>query len=458
MAAIVLGCGPGGTHVPFRVVTLGDDPFFATTATAIAVTVERDGVRDDASTTRFSPRERALTMPPMPFGSGYALIVETELTGLVLARGRSFPFAVTAAGADHTPDVSLGVLGRYGATASGDPTDAYVVATASDSGALLASPRGLTRFVAHGSDARPLLATRVDWPAERVGGDFAPLGDAMLVVGGVAPGASLVSAEGAVLGELPATAISVRQGVALVALDASTVIAIGGARADGTLAPDVTRIEWDGAMLGASALAPLPSPRSGAQALLLSAHAEAGIEARVLVHDGTTAVGPAGDVVLLDPAGHAAPSATVLGIPLSGAAACALDTGLVLVAGGRDTSGVSGQVSILVVQPDAIAPIPTVSVLSPAPPRGLFRPRERAVAIAIASGLALVLGGLDGAGQPVAESEIAEVHFDSLPGSVVLTSSVPTPGRVTAATRMRDHTVLVSSDGSLFSYFPPRGE
>lgn len=455
LAAMALGCGPSGPRVPFRVITLGDDPFFATTATAIAVTVEHDGVRDPSTSTRFSPSERTLTLPPMTYGSGYAILVETELSGLVLARGRSFPFAVNSGGADRAPDVSLGVLGRYGAAVTGDTSDPYELATPSEDGALLASRLGLTRFVAHGSDGRPTLLPRSAWPPSRLGGSFVPLADAMLVVGGAETGASLVAADGTVLAEVAPTALAARDGSTLVAIDAASAIVIGGARPDGSPVTDVVRIMWDGSALTTTRLAPLPAGRTNARAVLLAAHVGAAIAARVLVYDGTSALGPASDVLVVDPAGLAAPSATSLAIPLANAAACALDTGLVLLAGGRDAMGVTGQVSILVVSPDQIPP---VAALTPAPPHGLFRPREHAVALGLGSGIALVIGGVDDAGLPVPESEIAEVHLDSLPGSVVLTGSVPTPGLATTATRLRDHTVLVSSDGSLSIYFPPRGE
>lgn len=455
--ALACACQPGGPEVPFRVVTLGDDPFFATTATAISVTAERDGVLDPTTRTLFAPDARVLTMPPLPFDTGYALVVETELSGLVLARGRSFPFDVDVHGASRVPDVSLGVLGRYGLAASGDASDPISLVVATDEGAALASATGVSRFVAHGADARPTTSARIAWPPSRAGARFAALGGAVLAVGGTQAGASLVGGDGAVLAELPASAVAAQRGVALVPIDEAHVLAIGGARDDGTLLSDVVRIAWDGTSLTATALDALPDARRDARAIALPANTSSGVATRVLVYDGTVAAGAADDVVLLDPDGHAAPSATVLTLPTRGAAACTLDTGLVLLAGGRDASGVSGALSILVVQPDAAPPAPTVSVLSPSPPP-LFRAREQALALMLGSGLALIVGGVDDTAQPVAESEIAEVHFDSLPGTVVLTGSLPVAGPQSAAARLRDHTVLVASGGSVFVYFPPRGE
>lgn len=452
-----IACASDAPRVPFRVVVLGDDPFFGTTATAIAVTVERNGVRDASTTTRFSPTDRTLVLPPLPYATDYSIVVETELFGLPVGRGRSFPFAVTRTGADHVPDVSLGVLGRFASVAAGDASDPFVTIVPSSDGALLASAQGLSRFVAHGADARPQLLPRVAWPASRVGGVFAALGGAMLVVGGTAPGASLVDASGQVLAELGETELPIQSGVALTVIDAQTVLAIGGAHHDGTMVADVCRLTWNGTHLTATTLAPLPAPRSLARALRLDARTSAGVvEPRVLVYNGETTTGHATDVVLVDPAGHAAARAVVLPGPVTHAAGCALDTGLVLLAGGRDatTSVVTGQVTILVIQPDATTPI---APLSPPPPL-LFRPRESAVALSLLPGIALVVGGTDDAGATIADAEIAEFRIDALPGSIVLTSSTPTAGNITAAARLLDHTVLVSMDGSLALYFSPRGE
>lgn len=446
-------CAPSGPRVPFRVITLGDDPFFGSTATAIAVTVEQHGVRDTSTTTRFAPSERALTLDPFPFGTDYALVVETELSGLVLARGRSYPFAVTPAGADRSPDVSLGVLGRFGLAAIGDASDPFLFVAPTDEGALLASAAGLTRFVAHGAHARPTLAPRTAWPGARVGGAFVALGGGVLAIGGAAPGASLVSADGTLLGELSAAELPVASGAALVALDAATVLAIGGLMPDGTRADEIRRIAWDGTTLRAARLTPLPRPRSGARAILLSARDGASLVPRVLVLDGTTATGSADDVVLVDPSDRVAPRAVTLTDPLVGAAACALDTGLVLLAGGHAAAGLaSGRVTILVVQLDQT---PVISALSP-PPRGLFHAREGAVAVAFGVGLVLVVGGVDSMGA-VAEAEIAAVSLDSLPGNVVLTGSLASAA-APAAARLSDHTVLVSTGSSVSLYFPPRGE
>lgn len=455
LAVSLLACS-SETPVPFRVVVLGDDPFFGGTATAIVVTVEHDGVRDATSVTRFMPHETSLRMRTMPFGTGLDLVVETELSGLVLARGRSFPFDVGPQGASRMPDVSLGVLGRFAAVGTGDASDPFALVAPDADGAILASTLGIARFVAHAAaDGRPMLTPRVLWPATRVGGSLAAMDGGVLVVGGANAGASLVDADGSVRAELDASALPVVRGVALVSIDAATVLAIGGVQPDDALVDDVTRISWDGARLTAEPLAPLPALRSHARATAFVARRGAALEPRVLVVDGQTPVGHANDLVLIDPSDVDPPrSVTLAGLTVR-AALCPIDTGLVLLAGGLDGTGApTGQLTLLVVQPDQAAD--PIAALSPAPPP-LFHARESAVAVPLGSGLALIVGGRDASGLPMTDAEIAEIRRDALPGSVVLTGSIPTGGNITAAAALADHTFLVSSDGALSIYFSPRG-
>jgi len=455
VAGLASACAPNGARVPFRVVTLGDDPFFGSTATAIAVTVEQHGVRNLASTTRFAPTDRTLTLPPFPFGSDYSIVVETELSGFVLARGRSFPFSVTERGADRMPDVSLGVLGRFGTALHGDASDPFVFVTASDDGAVLASPLGVSRFIAHGSDGRPRLTSRAPWPSTRVGGTFSSLGAGLLAVGGASAGATLVDADGGLLAQLDARDVRVSAGVALVPLDAASVLAIGGAMPDGTQVDDVVRIAWDGSALSATRLTPLPAARADARAVLVTVRDGSSLVPRVMVLGGQGTLGPLGDALLVDPADRIGPISVPLASPFTHAAVHAIDTGLVLVVGGRDAAGmVTGAVTILVVQPNQS---PVITALSPAPPP-LFRARVDAAAVELGTGLALVVGGVDASGAAVREAEIVEVSLDFITGNVVLTGSVPTATIPTAATRLSDHTILVAEGADLSLYFSPRVE
>lgn len=447
----VSACAPAGTRVPFAVVSLGDDPFFAGTATAIAVTVERGGVRDPASTTRFAPSDRTLTLPPFPFGTDYSIVVETEISGLVLARGRSFPFAVDAAGADRVPDVSLGVLGRFAPAASADASDPFVLTVPSAEGALLVSRLGIARFLAHGADGRPNIGARASWPSTRVGASFVGLGVGVLAVGGAAPGATLVGPNGQILAELSGADVRAVDGIALVAIDASSVLAIGGATSAGMHVEDVVRIAWDGTALSATALSPLPAMRADARATLVTVHDGS---SRVVVIDGASATGPLDDVVLVDPSDRNAPISVPLATPVTRAAICALDTGLVLLAGGSSMGNVTGTVTILVVQPSQT---PVITALSPPPPP-LFRPRLDAAAVPLGPGLALVVGGVDASGAAVGEAEIVEVSLEFITGNVVLTGTLRSTAIPTAATRLSDHTVLVAEGSALSLYFSPRGE
>ncbi len=455
---LALGCGPEHARVPFHVIVLGPDPFFGGTVSDVVVSIERGGIRDESVTTRYAPDARELVLPPLPYGDDYALIVETELGGLTLGRGRSFPFAVRPEGADHPPDVTLGALGRFASLTAGASAPPWQETWATDEGAMLTSSAGLATFVAHDAvTGAPRLSPTVSWPPAHLGGSGVALGGGALVVGGAEAGAELVLGDGSVAGRLGPEVLRATRGMSVVAVDGTTVLVAGGAAADDTPVLDVVRVVLGDAGLSASTLAALPSARVGAAPLLIEARGGTrGVESRVLLLGGTDATGArTSEVALLDPTGAAAPFVVSPAIPTSESAACALDVGLVLVAGGRDDAGtVVADTNLLVVQ---LGSPPTIEVLSPAPPP-LFRARAGAYALAFAPGVALVVGGLDAAGLPLADTELAEVRLDSLPGSVVLSDGLATPAAGSTGTRLHDHTLLVTAGDSVSLYFPPRGE
>lgn len=455
---LAAGCAPERTRVPFHVVALGPDPFFGGTISDIVVAVERGGVRDDSVTTRYAPDARELVLPPLPHGGDYALVVETELDGLTLGRGRSFPFSVSAAGAERAPDVTLGAVGRFASLAPGGAEPAWEEMWPTDEGALLTSTAGLARFVAHeASTGLPTLAPTVGWPAARVGGFGVGLGTGALVVGGTSGGAALVLPDGTVAAELGADVLPAAHGMSVVTLDESSVLVAGGATDAGEPVLDVVKITLTDGRLSTTALPPLTEPRLDAEPLAIEARTTTlAIEPRVMMLGGTDATGlAASSIVLLDPSGGAAPQRLASTIPTSDSAACALDVGLVLVAGGRDAAGtVVTDTNLLVVQ---LGDPSSIEVLSPAPPR-LFRARAGAYALSFGAGLALVVGGVDASGAPLAETELAEVRLDALPGSIVLSDRVVSPAAGSSGTRLSDHTLLVSTGDSVSLYFPPRGE
>lgn len=451
LAALLAACGRPTLEVDYRVVPLGDDPFAG--ADTIAVSVEHAGTR--ISTTRFAVASRAWSVPEVPFGTDYTLIVEPELSGLVLGRGRSFPFDLpTPTTARPLPDVTVGVLGRFAPLPAASDATAFATVAATSDGALLAGPAGFALWHAHDAvSAHPSLDPRAPWPAARVGGATASIALGVLVVGGAAAGATFFDATGAVLGELGADVIHARSGAAVVAVDAQSALVVGGEDASGARIDDVVRVTWSGSALSARALTPLPAPRHDARAVALDARTATATVRRVLVMDGTTAAGDDTSLVLLDPLDLDPPVVVTPAPAILGSAACALATGLVLLAGGHDTTGApSAAVRVLVVQPDQHPPL---ALLSPAPP-SLFRARDHAFALPFGTSLALVLGGIDASGTAVAETELVDLGL--VPGSVVLTGSLPSVGVATIGARLHDHTLLVASDASLALYFPPRGE
>lgn len=457
-AWITLGCAPGSTAVPFHVVVAGPDPFFDGTISDVVVRIERAGVRDASATTRYAPSARELVMPPLPYGDDYTLVVETELDGLTLGRGRSYPFTVDPNGADPTPDVTLGALGRFASIAPASAAPAWDEMWPTDEGALLTSSAGLATFLAHDPEtALPTLRATVPWSAAHAGGRGTGLGPGALVVGGAEGGAELVMPDGSVVAHLGADVLRATHGMSVVTLDARSVLVAGGLTAANEPVLDVVRVDLEGTSLSSVSLRPLTAPRLDAEPLAIDARgASLVIEARVMLVGGTDAASqPASDIVLLDPSGSAPPYALATGIPTTDAAVCALDVGLVLVAGGRDTSGnVVATTNLLVIQ---LGDPPLVEVLSPAPPR-LFRARAGAYALPFGPGLALVSGGVDASGVPLAEAELAEVRLDFLPGSIVLSDRVASPALGSSGTRLGDHTLLVSAGDSLSLYFPPRGD
>lgn len=451
LAAVVLAvlasgaCAPPREEVPFRIAVVGGDPFRGADATLVRLT-RADGTTIWSS--RHAPTERALALGPLPFATEMTLVVETVLGDLPLAGGRSFPFSVPGPGAPPTasPDVTLGLLGRH-ATVATLATGARVRAIApTASGALLATDDALVPFLAHGADGRPALGTPRSIPAARVGASLAPLDGGLVAIGGTESGATLFASDGSIVAELAGPGLET--GAALAALGPDAVLVVGGRDASGAAVAEVSRVERTSDGLALVPLEPLARARRDARALRVEVTGTLGRAARVLVVDGTTALGPADDILILDPDGAEPARAWTPSPVVRGAAVAELQAGQVVFAGGRDgSSAVVSDVRILIIYADR-----DPRFASPAPDPGLFRAREQATAVVHAPGAALILGGRDAAGAPIADTELADLRV--LPGSVRLTGSLARAPDAVAAAMLGDGSILVAADETVSLYFP----
>jgi hypothetical protein len=457
LAVLALGaCVAEPTLAPRVVAGLDDDPLRG--ADALLIEVRRDGAPIPGATTRVALPASGFALDHLMLGADLQLFVEARVGDVVLARGRSFPFDFTSSDAPPAspPDVLLGTLGRF--TRTLETAERLVAAAPTREGALVAASDGrVLSYVAHRHAdghaelvARSALPERADarWlavPAQA----GAPIAAGLLAVGGSEPGASLVGADGAVLASLDGTSLPAVEGAATVASsDGAWALVLGGLDAGGQPLDTVTRIDLDAADTRATALASLPAPRAHATATLLTVDDGGTLREVVLLAGGDAA----GELTVVDPLDGSARSVGV-SPALEDRALVALETGLVVAAGGRAAGATSNEVDLYVVRLDRSPPIERVS---PAPPR-LFAPRADAVALRLGPGLALIAGGVDDAGAPLAGAELIEVRLDALPGDVVPTGSLPTASRARAAVRLADRSVLVVGDGLASVFVPPRG-
>jgi hypothetical protein len=449
---LTLACAQPAALAPRVVHGLDDAPYLG--ADSVVVSVERAGVQIDGASVRIPHGATSFELEGVPFGEDLALRVESRIGDVVLARGRSFPFDYAAADRppSRAPDVFLGTLGRFARPLE---TDRTIVALApTTDGALLATIEGeILAYEAHGAPDGSARLVPLGTVPERAGASWAaldPPAGHLLGVGGAERGASLVDASGRVVASLDASAFEARSEIALAAADdTSWVIAVGGRDDGGSPVTDVVRIDVGESTLSASPAAALDTPRAGASAVRVDATDGAITRDVVLVVGG----GAPGVVALLD-----LEAATTLELavdrPLEGRALIAVETGLVVAAGGADALGApSDAVDLFLVRLD---PSPDVARFSPAP-SPLYAPRAHAVVIALGPGLALFVGGTGTAGAPVAGAELVEVRLDTLPGRIFPTGTLPAGATAWAGARLADRSVLVVGGGLLSVYVPPRG-
>ena len=448
-----VGCTSPRPLEPRVVRGLDDMPLAG--ADSLVVRVLAEGVPVEGAEVRLPLPSAEFSLPDVPLGRALALRVEAFAGEGPLARGRSLPFDYPSAGAPPaSPDVLLVTLGRF--TRTLETTRVFVaVAPTADGAVLVADDGAIFAYLAHGgAEGSAALEARGELPARR-GAAWTTLRDASgasfaLGVGGADGGASLVDADGTLVASLPAGTVDVRSEIALASTDdGSFALSAGGADGSGGSTDALSRYEIvDGALVHTE-LGPLVHARHHAELALVPA--EVGSETRTvaLVSGG----GASDSIELIDPQLGA-----VRDVPndqrLDARAWVAVETGLVVAAGGTDPMGAtSDAVDLFLVRPDRDPPVARVTP----PPSPLFTARAHAHALRLGPGLALLVSGDASSGLPARGAELVEVRLDALPGEVVPTGSFPIEAHANALARLDDGSVLVVGDGLIAAYVPPRG-
>ncbi len=452
-AFLVAGCASPPPLAPRVVRGLDDTPLEG--ASSLVVSVLADGAPIEGAEIRVPLPSDAFVVPEVPLGRALALRVEAFAGEVPLARGRSLPFDYASPGAPPAPpDVLLVTLGRF--TRTLESSRSFVAVAPSAEGAILVADDGeIFAYLAHGgADGSAVLVSRGSVPARR-GARWTTLRDetgaaALLGVGGLDGGASVIDTRGATVASLPPDASDVRTDIALASTeDGAFALAAGGVDASGAVSDAVSRFELEGGLLVRTELTPLAHARAHAELVLVSAEVGTDTRAVALVGGG----GATASLELLDPY-----AGSIAEVPneqdLDARAWVAVGTGLVVAAGGMDRLGAaSDAVDLFLVRPDRDPPVARVTP-SPSP---LFAPRSHAQALQLGPGLAIFVSGTASTGAPVRGAELVEVRLDALPGEVVPTGSFPIEAAARALTRLEDRSVLVVGDGLVLAYVPPRG-
>ena len=460
-----------GAAIDFRIVHATDDDPYAGGG-SLVVGLQQVGGTQVQRELSYPIDVESGEAPLVPDGDGWLFSVEVRAEApsggtFTLASGRSFPFSVRdAASPADRPDVLLGSLGRFVTPTEEALPDAAVVAAPIEGGALIATEEGaLFQYDAHepSRDGAARLA-HVTTVAERAGAHWLSMGAGLLLaVGGAEPGASLHDARGDTLAVLEGAALERHaHGAAAVAIPQERAALVLGGATDSSGPPEgaITRISVEAGATGGfrlratRAAVDLITPRIGAKAVAVPVHdPDASCPCvRVVLFGGTDGLAPLRSVELVDPTGRDATVALApdLDTAVDGAAAAAVDEGLVILAGGgAPGEPPTGRVRALDVRPGSIR------LVSPEPPP-MMPPRTGAAALRFGGELVLVVGGVDAMGVPVRSAELYDFETDRF-GEVASTGALPSSQAAPVATLLADGTILVAGTDRPAIYFPPRG-
>lgn len=450
---LLTGCGAARRSridLPFRVRqplrgqdgALDDRPLAG--ASRLRTWVERrDGERVDGSERDVTLPTSTFSLAPAPFGEDLVLRVDVLVGDTLLARGRSFPFDVTARGPSETPDVFVSSLGRFARRLAETAGGHVLAALPTQNGAILARADGaLVRFSPAATIPFETLAARIEADAR-----VAVVGERYLAAFSASmKSLVLVGPDGTLERTLTHAALERHGTGAMVAASpqGDALVIVGGlADAQGEDAMSVTRVDVpeDVGAVSAHPLASLPSTRSSGYAVWVEGSSPE--NARVLVLGGLGSA--AGTALLVDPRG--AGSATALpGVDVTNATPIALTGGQVLLVGGA----AGNDVRLLVVT----ASPPGLVLAAPAPPP-LSVARSAPALVRFAPEVVLVLGGTSGGGL-VRSAELVDMR--EFPGETVQTGQLPSAITQPFAAYLRDGSAWLLDASGTFAYVPPRGQ
>lgn len=439
LLVVAAGCSSARIDVQLRVPS-GDHPLAG--AEAVAVTL-RDGSGQPLAFSRGPAGAGAIELPHVAGGSGYTVEVDATFGADVLARGRSCRFDVDEAKPPTVP-LWFSRIGRFAATAGPDLLRHDAAVFAWDTGALVAG--GSSDGAALGSTEAydPLAGRFVAGPAlatPRAGARAVALGGGtVLLVGGAAAGAPAIEALTAshTTPEPAGFSPTLVDHAAAASGDGSVIVA--GGRVPGGLPTDAA---WIVAQAGAS-VEPLP-PMLHARAQLTLTKASGDAFAPLYAIGGVDGAGPVAAIEVFDPAaGLFADTGIQLATPRAQHTVTRLPSGLLLVAGGVDATGV---------------PLASAEIVDPvtrtARPVAMMRTARTAhAATLLPDGRVLVSGGTGSDGAPLADAEIFDPALGT-EGDFVPTTPLDTPRAGHALAPLCDGTFLVVGGASGAEIYNP---
>lgn len=408
-------------------------------ATSVSIGLERSRLLMSETEAFYPPDAEYLELPRAPLGPAYRFRLGVYDDTILLARARSLEFEVSELGIIGSTGVFIAPVGRFVSRALPFPA-APRAAVPSPLGLIAALEDGsVVELRVHEPDPiSPILPRGSALEAWAIGDRLLiRLGDERVALMG-REGIVDVIQDRRLRSHLLASALYDEAG--------GHVYLIGGARGSRR----ISRLPISGETFGElEALADLDRSREHAEALLLRAL------------DGSIAIAIAGgfdergrfqdDLLALDLAGGAHLKIDMPeGCSLFGATVTQGEYMQLLVAGGRRDESVSDEVQLLILNPRAE---PHLELITPAP-APLHIARERARSLSWASGLHLIYGGFNAAGEYEPRAELVDLR--EIPGSTAPTGALPPGLEPTIALLLGDGSIFISDGDQSAGYTPPR--